>query len=71
MGEDARKGYERRAAKAKSKEAKSSTVESKWKRYAMKMMGLLALLIVVLGAGACLFHKPVTGEIAELRALFR
>jgi hypothetical protein len=59
MGEDVRKGYERRAARG-----------LRGKGYALKMIGILTLLIVVLGAGACYFYKPLNGEIAQLRAHF-
>jgi hypothetical protein len=68
MGEDGRKSYERDAARAKSKQARAQkTGSSKGAGYAMKVMGILALLIVILGAGACLFYKPLTAEIAEQR----
>jgi len=68
MGEDARKTYERHAAKTESKKAASLAAAAKGKGYTRKMMGILALLIV-LGAGAFYFCHPLTGEIAELRAL--
>jgi len=83
MGEDGRKGYERKAAKSKSKQAAPSTPESQKSppqaaaskvaapksrgSATLKVISLLALLIVVLGAGACFLHKPPTGETPEHR----
>jgi len=67
MGEDGRKRYERDAARSKSKKAGSQTTGSKGIGFAVKVMGLLALLIVILGAGAWFFYKPLTGESAEHR----
>ncbi|MEI9898328.1 MAG: hypothetical protein WDN28_31840 [Chthoniobacter sp.] len=64
MGEDARKSYERTAARAESKKAGSG---SKGIRSARKAMGILALLIVILGAVACFLYKPLNREIAEQR----
>ena len=81
MGEDGRKGYERKAAKSKSKQPEprptaefqakeSPTATSKETRFkgggsAMKVIALLALFIIILGAGACFLYKPLTGETPE------
>jgi hypothetical protein len=63
MGEAARKSYERKAARGKSKKAGAQTTGSTG--YALKAMGILALLIVILGAGACFLS--LTGEFAVQR----
>jgi len=55
MGEDARKSFERTAAKAKSKKAALEKRGAKGTGYALKVLGILALLVVLLGAGAWFF----------------
>lgn len=70
MGEDGRKGYERKAAREKPKKAEVPTTGlqpagAKGMSYATKVVCLLALLIAILGAGACYLYKPLTGEGAE------
>jgi hypothetical protein len=65
MGEDRRKCYERNAARGKSKQAGPQTPGSKAIGHARKVMGILALSIVILGASARFLYKPLAGAIAE------
>ena len=54
MGEDGRKRYERAAARAKIGRAR-------------KVIGLVTLVLLILGASAWFFCKPLRGQIAEQR----
>ena len=67
MGEDGRKRYERGASRGESKKAGAQATRMKGTGSAMKVMGVLALVIVMLGAGAYFFYKPLTEGIAEQR----
>jgi len=55
MGEDGRKSYERQAARAEAKTARLQTGGSKGTGYAVKVIGVLALLSALLGAGVWFF----------------
>ncbi|MEP6669636.1 MAG: hypothetical protein ABJF10_10815 [Chthoniobacter sp.] len=67
MGEDARRSYERDAARGKLNKAGTRARGSKEISYARKVIGILTLVLVILSAGACLFYKPLNEEIAEQR----
>src|SRR6266567_7897206 len=67
MGEDARKRYERDAARGESKQAGPQATGSKEIGYARKVIGILALSIIIIGAGAWFLYKPLTGKIAQQR----